>query len=312
MKHRLLQLVPLSPALDTALAATYAVHPLWQEADPEAFLARQGADFVGLATSAPAGASRELIAALPKLRVISSRGIGLDKIDLDSARQRGIQVGNTPGVLTDCVADLAFGLLIDVARGMTAADRFVRAGRWQQEKFGLTARVSGKRLGIVGLGQIGRAIAKRAVGFDMAVRYFNRTPAADVAFVREASLEALAQWADFLVVAVAGGSATHHLISAAVLEALGPEGFLINIARGSVVDEAALVSSLLAGGLAGAGLDVFDLEPNVPPALLSLDNVVLLPHIASGTVDTRKAMEDLVLANFNAFFVDGKVLTSAF
>jgi lactate dehydrogenase-like 2-hydroxyacid dehydrogenase len=252
------------------------------------------------------------MAALPNLRVIASRGIGLDKIDLESARQRGIQVGNTPGVLTDCVADLAFGLLIDVARGMSSADRFVRAGKWLSEKYPLTSRVSRKRLGIVGFGKIGRAIARRAGGFDMDIRYFNRTPATDVDFVRESTVESLARWADFLVVAVVGGPETRHLISSAVIEALGPRGFLINIARGTVVDETALVHALVNGAIAGAGLDVFENEPRVPEALFNCANVVLLPHVASGTVDTRSAMEDLVLANLEAFFATGKVLAPAF
>lgn len=311
MKHRILQTVPLSPTLDAALEKAFAVHPLWKEGAPAAFLREQGASFAGLATSAPAGASGEMIAALPNLRVIASRGVGVDKIDLESASQRGIQVGNTPDVLTDCVADLAFGLLIDVARDISAADRFVRTGRWLQEKYRLTTRVSGKRLGIVGLGQIGRAVAKRAGGFDMEVRYMNRSPVGDVTYQYEPSLEALASWADFLVVAVAGGPGTRHLISSAVLEALGPRGFLINVARGTVVDEVALIKALASGTIAGAGLDVFEDEPNVPQALIDLDNVVLLPHLASGTVETRKAMEDLVLANLEAFFATGKVLTPA-
>lgn len=312
MKPHVLQTGPLSPTLDAALATQFNTHPLWQETDPAGFLREHGARFTGIATSAPVGASTELIAALPALRVISCRGVGLDKIDLAAAQARGIAVSGTFGVLTDCVADLAFGLVIDAARRLSAADRFVREGRWLKEKYPMTRRVSGKRLGIVGLGQIGRAIARRADGFDMEVRYHNRSPVADAPYGYEPSLEALADWADFLVVAVAGGASTRHLISREVLQALGPDGFLINVARGSVVDEDALLTALTDRSIAGAGLDVFADEPRVPAALLGLDNVVLLPHMASGTVETRTDMEDLVLANLKAFFDTGEVLTPAF
>ncbi|MDX5363900.1 MAG: 2-hydroxyacid dehydrogenase [Pseudazoarcus pumilus] len=312
MKPHVLQTGPLSPSLDAALKTHFNIHPLWKEADPASFLAGHGVCIEGIASSAPVGASTELIAALPALKVISCRGVGLDKIDLAAAQTRGIAVSGTFGVLTDCVADLAFGLVIDVARRLSAADRFVREGRWLKEKYPMTRRVSGKRLGIVGLGQIGRAIAKRAGGFDMEVRYHNRSAAADAPYGYEPSLEALAGWADFLVVAVAGGASTRHLISREVLQALGPDGFLINVARGSVVDEDALVAALTDRSIAGAGLDVYADEPRVPEALLALDNVVLLPHMASGTIETRTDMEDLVMANLKAFFDTGKVLTPAF
>jgi lactate dehydrogenase-like 2-hydroxyacid dehydrogenase len=218
-------------------------------------------------------------------------------------------VSNTPDVLTDCVADLAFGLLIDVARGLSAADRFVRRGDWKRGQFPLATRVSGKRLGVLGLGRIGRAVAKRAAGFDMETRYHNRTPLADLAYGYEASLVDLARWADFLVIAAAGGAATRAMVSREVLAALGKKGYLINIARGSVVDEAALVDALVNRRIAGAALDVFADEPNVPPELFALDNVVLLPHIASATRETRQAMADLVLDNLRSYFRAGKLLT---
>jgi lactate dehydrogenase-like 2-hydroxyacid dehydrogenase len=252
-----------------------------------------------------------MLAALPNLRVISSFGVGLDKLDLDTARARGIAVGYTPDVLNDCVADTAFALLMDTARQVSAADRYVRRGEWTKGPYPLTTRVSGKRLGIVGMGRIGRVIAKRSSGFDMDVRYFGRKAQADLPYGFEPSLEALAKWADFLVVATSGGPATRHLISASVLEALGPDGYLINIARGTVVDEAALVDALTHKRIAGAGLDVFEHEPNVPPALFALDNVVLLPHVASGTHETRAAMAGLVFDNLQSFFATGAVLNSA-
>ena len=309
MKPRVLQKGAYLPALEKALAAEFDVHQLWKEPDQAAYLAAHGSEFVALATSARWGADAKLIDALPNLKVISSFGVGYDTIDISAAAKRGIPVGYTPDVLNDCVADIAFGLLIDVARGISASERFVRRGDWQRGAFALQARVSGKRLGILGLGRIGRAIAKRASGFDMDVRYHNRRRVEDVGFTYEASLADLARWADFLVVASAGGPETRHLVSADVLNALGPHGFLINIARGSVIDEAALVDALVNKKIAGAGLDVFENEPHVPQALLALDNVVLLPHIASGTHETRQAMADLTLANLRSYFADGRLLT---
>ena len=312
MKHRILQTGSLSPSFDAALAERFDVHPLWRQDDPSGYLARYGRAIEGVATLAPVGVSTGLIEALPALKVISSRGIGFEKIDLDSARRRGIQVSGTPGVLTDCVADLAFGLLIDMARHISASDRFVRAGGWVAGKYRLTTHVSGKRLGIVGLGEIGRAVAKRAAGFAMEIRYTGRKPVEGIPFGYEPTLNGLARWAEFLLVAVPGGHATRHLISSSILETLGPDGFLINISRGTVVDQDALVRALADGAVAGAALDVFADEPNVPEELLRMDNVVMTPHVGSGTVETRQAMEDLVLANLEAFFKTGKVLTPAF
>jgi lactate dehydrogenase-like 2-hydroxyacid dehydrogenase len=309
MERRVLQVGRLMPSLESALAEHFDVHPLWREAEPKAYLAAHGEEFAGLATSARFGADRALIDALPSLRVIANFGVGVDTIDLDAARARGVAVSNTPDVLTDCVADQAFGLLIVVARRLSSADRFVRRGDWLRGPFPLATRVSGKRLGIVGLGRIGAAIARRAGGFDMPVRYHNRRAVAGVASGYEPSLPALAAWADFLVVACAGGPATRHLVSREVLDALGPQGFLVNISRGSVVDESALTEALNKGRIAGAALDVFEDEPNVPVRLAALDNVVLLPHIASATNETRQAMADLVLANLRGFFEYGRLLT---
>ena len=310
MKPRVLQIGRLLPALEKVLGDEFSAHRLADEPDPGAFLARHGGEFIALVTSARFGADAALMAALPALKAICSFGVGYDTIDIDAAKRRGIVVSNTPDVLNDCVADIAFGLLIDVARGISAADRFVRRGDWLKGAFPLQTRVSGKRLGIVGLGRIGRVIARRAAGFDMAVRYHNRQPVAGVDYGYESTLAGLARWSDFLVVASAGGAETHHLVSAEVIAALGPAGYLINIARGSVVDEAALVDALVNKRIAGAGLDVFADEPNVPAALLALDNVVLLPHVASGTRETRQAMADLTLANLRGFLADGSLLTA--
>jgi hydroxypyruvate reductase len=307
MKLSVLQYVRLMPYLEQALAERYAVTQLSEQADPQAFLRAHGAEFQGLVTSAKWGAPLPVLDQLPALRVISSFGVGYDCFDLPHARAHGLQIGYTPDVLNECVADTAFGLLLDTARQLSASDRFVRAGRWVQESYPLTTKVSRKRLGIVGLGRIGRVIAQRASGFDMAVRYHNRRPLSDVPFTYAASLLDLAQWCDFLVVISSGGADTRHLISAEVLRALGPQGFLINVSRGSVVDEQALIQALQDGTIAGAGLDVYADEPHVPQALMQMDQVVLLPHVASATHDTRRAMADCVLHNLAVFFETGQV-----
>lgn len=309
-KTRVLQHGRLLPALEARLAATYDVHALWNEADPKAFLAAHGGEFTALVTSARFGADAATIAAMPALKVISSFGVGLDALDLDAARARGIAVGYTPDVLNDCVADTAFALVMDVARRITESDRFVRRGDWRKGQFPLATKVSGKKLGILGMGRIGRVIARRASGFDMEVRYHNRRELDDVDFVYADSLEALAEWADFLVIASAGGAETRGLVSREILDALGPQGYLVNISRGTVVDEAALVEALQHKRIAGAGLDVFEDEPNVPEALFALDNVVLLPHLASNTHETRAAMAQRVEDNLAAFLA-GKPMISA-
>lgn len=283
--------------------------------DRAGFLREHGARFTGVVTSAFAGADGALIAALPSLQVISNFGVGVDRIDLAAAKARGIAVGHTPDVLNDCVADTAMGLMLDVARRSMEADRYVRAGQWVAnggKSIGLGRKVSGARLGIVGLGRIGQTIARRAGGFDMEVRYHSRRPVPDAPWAYEPSLLALASWCDFLIVIVAGGAATRHLVNAEVLQALGPRGFLVNVARGSVVDEAALVDALRNKVIAGAGLDVFENEPHVPEALFALDNVVLLPHIASNTEETREAMGLLTLDNLRGHYFGGGKLPAAF
>jgi hydroxypyruvate reductase len=311
MKQRILQNGRLLPSLEAALAERYDVHLLWREADPQRFLAGHGGEFSGYVASARHGADAAMIAALPALRVISIVGVGLDAVDLGAARRRGIAVGYTPDVLTGCVADTAMLLLLDTARRGSAADRFVRRGDWLKGQFPLATSVAGKKMGILGLGRIGRAIARRAAGFDLEVRYHNRRPVADVPYQYVGSLRELAQWADFLVVASAGGPDSQGLVSADILDALGPRGFLVNIARGSVVDEQALVRALQEGRIAGAGLDVYRDEPNVPPELLAQENAVLLPHVSSATAETRQAMADLAFANLEAFYGAGAVKVSA-
>ncbi len=310
-RARILNVGRLPEALTARLRETYEFHALADEADPRAFLAARGGEFDALSTNSPTGADAALIAALPKLRVISNLGVGLEKIDLAAARERGVAVGYTPDVLSDCVADLAFALLLAVARRVGEAERYLRRGAWPKGAFALGRKVSGARLGIVGMGRIGRTIAQRATGFEMALRYHARRPVADVSWPHEPSLIELARWADFLVVITAGGAGTRHLIDAAVLDALGPEGFLINVARGSVVDEAALVRALQEGRIAGAGLDVYEHEPQVPAELTALDHVVLLPHIGSATRETRQAMADRVFDNLQSFFATGRLVSAA-
>ena len=313
-KHRILQAGRLLPSLEAKLAAEFDTVLLAEQGDPAAFLASHGAEFEGFVTSAGVGVTADMLARLPRLRAISSFGVGLDKLDLAAAQARGIAVGYTPDVLNDCVADLAMALMLDVGRRISEADRFVRRGGWTTpgaKSFPLARKVSGAKLGIVGLGRIGQTIAKRATGFEMDIRYHSRRPVAGVAWAHEPSLIELARWCDYLVVITAGGAATRHLVNDAVLDALGPRGFVINVARGSVIDEAALVRALADKRIAGAGLNVFENEPNVPRALFELDNVVLLPHIASGTEETRQAMADRVFDNLQGFFRDGRMVSPA-
>lgn len=311
---RILQAGRLLPSLEARLAAEYDTTLLADQPDPAAFLAAHGGEFEGFVTSAGVGYTAETLATLTKLRVISSFGVGLDKLDLAAAKARGIAVGYTPDVLNDCVADLAMALMLDIGRRVSEADRFVRRGGWTTpgaKSFPLARKVSGAKLGIVGLGRIGQTIAKRATGFEMDIRYHSRRPVEGAVWRHEASLVELARWCDYLVVITAGGAGTRHLVNAEVLDALGPRGFLVNVARGSVIDEAALVRALAERRIAGAGLDVFENEPHVPRELFELDNVVLLPHIASGTEETRQAMADRVFDNLQCFFRDGRMVSPA-
>ncbi|GGG64780.1 hydroxyacid dehydrogenase [Kocuria dechangensis] len=305
---RVLQVGPLLPALEQALHRTYPVLRL-PTAQAESFVQEHGHDITAAVTSATVGVDAALMAALPELKAVVNFGVGYDTTDVAAARARGIAVSNTPDVLTDCVADLAVGLLIDVFRGISAADRFVRGGGWDSGKFPLTTRVSGKRVGILGLGRIGQAIAKRLEGFDIAISYHSRSPVPGAPYTYVDSVHELARRNDALIVAASGGPDTAGLVSHQVLEALGPNGYLVNIARGSLIDQDALVGALTSGAIAGAGLDVFTDEPSVPEPLTSLDNVVLLPHMASGTQETRQAMADLVLENLDTFLRTGELVT---
>lgn len=299
MSVDLLQTQPLLASCEAALAERYRVHRLFEAADPAALLDRVGAQVRAVA-GGPVTA--DLIARLPALEVIAHFGVGVDSVDVEAARARDIRVTNTPGVLNDAVAELGVGLILALARRLPQADRFVREGGWLRGGFPLTGQVAGTTLGIVGLGRIGREIASRAEALKMRVRYHGRHPRPEVAYPYHADVEDLARQADWLLVITPGGDATRGLISRRVLEALGPQGCLVNLGRGSSVDEAALIDLLTTGRLGGAALDVFADEPRVPEALRRLDNVVLSPHQGSATEATRQAMGRLVVANLDAWF----------
>ncbi|NOL51773.1 2-hydroxyacid dehydrogenase [Pelistega suis] len=273
------------------------------------FLAKEGGSIHAVISSAYLGLKKEWIDLLPALEVVCNFGVGYDSTDVEALKARGISFSNTPDVLNDGVADTTMALLLATMRKVCLADKFVRAGEWEKGVFPLTPGLSAKKVGIVGLGSIGKVIAKRLSGFDCEIAYHNRRKRDDVSFRYEASLIELARWADVLIVATVGGAGTRHLINADVLAALGPKGFLVNIARGSVVDEQALITALQTGTIAGAGLDVFENEPFVPLALRQLDNAVLMPHLGSGTIETRLVMSQLVIANFEQFYQQGKLVT---
>jgi hydroxypyruvate reductase len=298
----------LWPPMMEALRGAFRVHDRTHQGDPGAFVA-VAPRIRAIAASGESKVPRELIAQLPKLEIVSVFGVGYDGVDVAAARERGIAVTHTPNVLNDEVADLAMALVLAVSRRLIEADRYVRSGAWANGPMPLARKVSGARLGIVGLGRIGMAIARRAEAFGMSIAYTSRNARGDVPYPHFASAEALAREVDFLVVITPGGAATRKLIDAKVLAALGKKGYLVNVARGSVVDEQALVQALREGTIAGAGLDVFENEPNVPSELLALDNVVLTPHVGSATWQTRQAMADLAFGNLQAHFA-GKPLLS--
>ena len=287
------------------LQQEYVLHDLAHILDPEAFT--KVTAFVGFGSMAKV--DRKLLAMFPNVKMISIFGVGYDGIDVAAAKERGIQVTHTPDVLTDDVADLAMGLILSIGRRIPQSDKFVRNGDWVSEPFTMTRKVTGTRLGVVGLGRIGQAIAKRAAAFDMTIAYTGRRAKTNAPFRYYPTASELAANSDYLVVAVPGGDDTKNMINAQVLKALGPKGIVINIARGSVVDQTALIQALKDKSIAGAGLDVFWDEPNIDPQFFKLQNVVLTPHNGSNTHETRRAMADLALANLKAFFDEQPLLT---
>jgi lactate dehydrogenase-like 2-hydroxyacid dehydrogenase len=295
---------PVMPMIERQLSACplLRVHKLHEISDPESFIDFEGAGVRGLVVSyAGRQVDGAFMARFPRLEVVSVLGVGYDKVDARWAGEHGIVVTNTPDVLTDEVADLSLGLLVATVRRLPQADRFVREGRWTAGNFPLTGSLQGKRLGLLGMGRIGRAIAQRAEAFRLRISYHSRTPRTDVPYTYVPSLLELAGSVDILLVIAPGGDATRGIVSRAVLARLGPKGCLINVSRGSLVDEDALVELLRSGQLGSAGLDVFVNEPHVPEALLALENVVLLPHVGSASVETRDKMGQLVVDNVIAF-----------
>jgi lactate dehydrogenase-like 2-hydroxyacid dehydrogenase len=298
------------PATMQALDDTFVTHHLWKAENPAAMLASVRDRVRGIATTGGRGADAALMDALPKLEIISCFAVGVDAVDLAAAKARGIAVTNTPDVLTEDVADLAVALTLAVERQICLGDRFVRGGKWPTSAFPYGRKLGGRTMGIVGLGRIGLAVAQRAAAFGMTIAYHGpREKPEGGAYRFYPDLVAMARDSDVLAVTCPGGAATRHLIGAAVLEALGPKGILVNVSRGSVVDEAALVGALQAGKVGGAGLDVFQNEPQVPEVLFGMDNVVLLPHIGSQTHETRAAMGQLVVDNLKAHFAGRPLLT---
>ena len=298
----------LSPLYTAQLSAAYQFHDPLHETDPAAF-AKVAPLVRAVAGSGDSKVSAELMAQLPALELISIMGVGYDGVDVAAAKARGVTVTHTPNVLNDDVADLAIGLMLCAARQLPAAERYVRSGQWLKGPMPLARKMSGARLGLVGMGRIGQAIAQRAQAFGMQIAYHTRSPKAGVPYAYHADLLSLARDSDFLVLITPGGAGTRHLVNAQVLQALGPKGILVNVARGSVVDEVALIEALEAGVIGGAALDVFEDEPRVPQRLIDLPQVVLVPHIGSATGQTRQAMADLAFGNLREHFAGRPVLT---
>ncbi|PWC76309.1 2-hydroxyacid dehydrogenase [Azospirillum sp. TSH64] len=302
MKPEILLVEPMMPAIEQALDAAYTVHRLSAAPDRDRLIAEVAGRVRAVVTGGGTGVKNAVVDALPHLGIVAINGVGTDAVDLEHCRGRGVRVSNTPDVLTDDVADLAIGLMIAGSRRMMVGDRFVRAGQWPTGKLPLARKVSGKRLGVLGLGRIGEAIAKRAEAFGMTIAYTNRKPRDGVSYRFVSSPVDLARESDILMVAASAGPDARNMVGRAVLDALGPDGLLVNVARGSVVDEPELLAALTEGRIGGAALDVFADEPNVPEGFYGLGNVVLQPHQASATVETRMAMGQLVLDNLEAFF----------
>ena len=306
MPNDIIVTAPLPPFLYGPLKADYRCHDYVEATDKPGFLAQVGSTIRGLVQGGGTVTPTALLDALPKLEIISVFGVGYDGVPVDYCRARGLKVTNTPDVLTDDVADVAVALIMLTGRGFVRLNRFVHAGGWLKQGPELTAKLGGRTVGILGLGRIGKAIAGRVSAMGMQVAYTGRK-AQDVSYRFVPDLESLAAAVDFLVVACPGGAATRNIVNAQVLAALGKKGTLVNIARGSIVDEPALVKALADGAIKAAGLDVFADEPKIPAALFAMDNVVLLPHVGSATHETRKAMGDLCKANLDAWFA-GKPL----
>lgn len=301
---------PLLESVMELLEASYIVHRYYDADGPEQLLNEIADKVSAVVTDGGRGVEAAVLEKLPKVRIVSVYGVGVDAVDLAYCRKAGIAVTNTPDVLSGDVADLAIGLMLAISRNMIQADSYTREGRWQQQgAMALQHRMFGKSAGILGMGSIGVQIAQRLAGFDMDVAYCNRNKRSDVSNRYYASPIEMAGEVDFLIIAAAASASTEKIINADILQALGPNGYLVNVSRGSLIDEGALISALESGTIKGAALDVFADEPNVPDALCKLTNVVLQPHQASATHETRKAMGMLVVDNLSRFFDDRPLVT---
>lgn len=308
-KPALLQIGDVTDRMRKRLEAEFTITKLFDQSDRAAFLAAQGDSFLAVATDGHYGVPADVMASCPNLKVAASYGVGYDAIDTDACVARGILVSHTPDVLNDEVADTAVMLWLAVSRDLIRADAWVRDGTWERDgNMPLARSIQARQVGILGMGRIGKTIADRVQMFGAKVHYHTRSPK-DVPFTYHEDLVSMAQATDVLIVITPGGAATRHLVNAEVLNAIGPEGTLINVSRGSVVDEEALVAALSEKRLGAAGLDVFENEPKVPDALKAMPNVVLTPHIGSATVETRQAMGDLVCDNLSQFLKDGGLVT---
>jgi lactate dehydrogenase-like 2-hydroxyacid dehydrogenase len=310
MKESIMVLTPLLPRQMAMLEETYALYRYDLAHDREALLERAGPLCTGAVTNGHFPLDGGFAARLPALKIVACSSVGYDTIDVGALTARGIRFANTPDVLTDDVADIAILLMLAARRRLLFGDRYVRSGEWgRRGMMALTSRTAGSKVGIVGLGRIGQAIAGRCAAMKQEIAYTARHRKPDIPHAYFDDLVSLARWADVLITATPGGQATSGLISAAVIEALGPKGTFINISRGTVVDEPALIHALQTGALGAAGLDVYLNEPNPSPAFATLENVVLYPHHASGTVETRDAMMQLVIDNLAAFYAGQPLLT---
>jgi lactate dehydrogenase-like 2-hydroxyacid dehydrogenase len=309
MKTDLIVTGKMYPPTLAVLDASYTTHKLWEAKDRDAMIAAVADRITAVASSNSGGIDGATMAMLPRLKTIAHFGVGYDTVDVDAARKRGIAVTNTPDVLTDDVADLALALVLATIRKVPQGDRYVREGKWLKGAMALTDTVQGKTCGIIGMGRIGRAIARRAEAFNLKIAYQGPNQKNDVTWPYFADVVSLAKASDILIAACPGGEATRGIVSRAAIDALGPKGVFVNISRGTVADEPALLEALQQGRLGGAGLDVFVDEPRVPEGFLTLDNVVLQPHVGSASHQTRTAMGQLVIDNLAAHFAGKPLLT---
>lgn len=309
MKAEIIVVGRIFDVTQAKLDREFTCHKLYEAPERDAFLKQHAAKVRALATFGASGADAKLMDALPKLEIIANFGVGVDAIDVAAARQRKIIVTNTPDVLNECVSDTAMALVLNALRRFPASETYLRSGYWAARgAYELTTSLGGKSLGILGLGRIGESIARRALAFGMKIRYHNRNRKS-VPYAYDADVVALAKNSDVLLVATPGGTETNKIVNAKVLDALGPEGYLVNIARGSVIDEPVLLRYLKEKRIAGAGLDVFDGEPKINPEWFGLENAVLFPHVGSATVETRTAMGDLQVENLRLHFAGKPVRT---